>query len=222
MSSGIIKSSRRILLPYRNLLLFEFRPAKGHAMANYSSKLPINLDHSSHYPFRMLGFRRMINCAQRPPCLPSSNFGQSRVISRYFSLSTTNRDVSVIARVASGVRDFSTSVKTRVSENSFERIYLQGGLNAKPLVADGIDKVNNIVEEEETRSEVGGDNVSPKTSVEETHAEKEAWELLQNAVVKYCGDPVGTVAANDPGDDTVELRSSLSSGFHPFSTCFLA
>lgn len=35
---------------------------------------------------------------------------------------------------------------------------------------------------------------------EESEAEKEAWRILENAVVRYCGSPVGTVAANDPGD----------------------
>lgn len=32
--------------------------------------------------------------------------------------------------------------------------------------------------------------------------EEEAWMLLRRAVVNYCGNPVGTVAANDPSDST--------------------
>ncbi|MCO5559662.1 hypothetical protein L7F22_013263 [Adiantum nelumboides] len=39
-------------------------------------------------------------------------------------------------------------------------------------------------------------------SAQEDKIEKEAWELLRQAVVNYCGEPVGTVAANDPGDST--------------------
>lgn len=34
----------------------------------------------------------------------------------------------------------------------------------------------------------------------ESEAEKEAWRLLKEAVVTYCGNPVGTMAANDPND----------------------
>lgn len=34
---------------------------------------------------------------------------------------------------------------------------------------------------------------------EESATEKEAWWLLNRAVVSYCGSPIGTVAANDPG-----------------------
>jgi hypothetical protein len=33
---------------------------------------------------------------------------------------------------------------------------------------------------------------------EESDTEREAWRLLRRAVVSYCGDPVGTVAAEDP------------------------
>lgn len=33
-----------------------------------------------------------------------------------------------------------------------------------------------------------------------SEVEKEAWRLLRNAVVNYCGSPVGTLAANDPAD----------------------
>jgi hypothetical protein len=34
----------------------------------------------------------------------------------------------------------------------------------------------------------------------ESEAEKEAWRLLKEAVVTYCGNPVGTIAANYPND----------------------
>eukprot|EP00250_Pteridium_aquilinum_P017759 c23773_g2_i1 orf=355-2385(-) len=37
---------------------------------------------------------------------------------------------------------------------------------------------------------------------EEDNIEEEAWTLLRRAVVNYCGNPVGTVAANDPSDTT--------------------
>jgi len=48
--------------------------------------------------------------------------------------------------------------------------------------------------------------------------EDEAWELLQESMVYYCGSPVGTIAANDPNDsdpvnyDQVFIRDFIPSG----------
>ncbi|KAL6634485.1 hypothetical protein ACP70R_027156 [Stipagrostis hirtigluma subsp. patula] len=48
--------------------------------------------------------------------------------------------------------------------------------------------------------------------------EEEAWELLQESMVYYCGSPVGTIAANDPNDsdpmnyDQVFIRDFIPSG----------
>lgn len=39
-------------------------------------------------------------------------------------------------------------------------------------------------------------------SLEEDTIEKEAWMLLRRAIVNYCGNPVGTLAASDPSDTT--------------------
>jgi hypothetical protein len=39
-----------------------------------------------------------------------------------------------------------------------------------------------------------------KDESELSEIEKEAWKLLRGAIVTYCGNPVGTVAANDPSD----------------------
>ncbi|KAK4273381.1 hypothetical protein QN277_021796 [Acacia crassicarpa] len=233
MSNFIMKSSRRIFLHYRYLSPFRLLPSKGHhTAANNLSKLPINLDCCSDYPFRMLGIRRMINYTKKASCSPLLIFGHSTATSGFFNLSSTEkRGVSVIAGVASDGRGFSTSIKTGVNENNIERIYVQGGINVKPLVVEITDRDENIVEEQESSLKVGGENeviekpgdlnvsedASPKSRVEETDAEKEAWKLLQNAVVTYCGNPVGTVAANDPGDkqplnyDQVFLRDFIPS-----------
>ncbi|KAL1802201.1 hypothetical protein ACET3Z_030848 [Daucus carota] len=122
--------------------------------------------------------------------------------------------VALISRGLGGFRCNSTSVETRVNENNFERIYVQGGLNVKPLV-DIIDKDENVIgRDEESRvvSEVEekiddgvpvnfeeGEVVVSSGRVE-SEAEKEAWKLLREAVVSYCGSPVGTLAASDPGE----------------------
>lgn len=52
---------------------------------------------------------------------------------------------------------------------------------------------------------------------DESELEKEAWDLLQKAVATYCGEPVGTIAANDPTDpnplnyDQVFIRDFIPS-----------
>ncbi|KAA3472590.1 alkaline/neutral invertase A, mitochondrial-like [Gossypium australe] len=82
--------------------------------------------------------------------------------------------VSIEARVASTVRGLSTR---------------GNDINVTPLVVGG----NVAVAEGENNVKKNG--VSAKSEVE-----KEAWRLLKDAVVTYCGSPVGTVAANNPGD----------------------
>eukprot|EP01018_Ginkgo_biloba_P028428 Gb_06883 [translate_table: standard] len=80
-----------------------------------------------------------------------------------------------------------------------ERIYVQSVI-VNPL------EVERIQEEElsgfglEDSRSFGDEATSiPK---EESPLEKEAWKLLRAAVVNYCGNPVGTVAANDHSDTT--------------------
>lgn len=52
---------------------------------------------------------------------------------------------------------------------------------------------------------------------DESELEKEAWDLLKQAVATYCGEPVGTIAANDPTDpnplnyDQVFIRDFIPS-----------
>lgn len=56
-----------------------------------------------------------------------------------------------------------------------------------------------------------------RSSPGESALEKEAWDLLREAVVSYCGEPVGTIAANDPTDphplnyDQVFIRDFIPS-----------
>ncbi|XVE89538.1 hypothetical protein DITRI_Ditri20bG0004100 [Diplodiscus trichospermus] len=153
------------------------------------------------YPSRFLGFQRVINSTQELNCLPSLGFAQSRAVSKPYGL-------CVEAKVASRVRDLSTSVETRVNNKNFERIYVQNGINVKPLVVERIDKDEEIVVGEFPRTEdenkvknIGERLQKGKSGISiESDIEKEAWTLLKDAVVTYCGSPVGTVAANDPGD----------------------
>ncbi|TYH34691.1 hypothetical protein ES332_D13G142500v1 [Gossypium tomentosum] len=53
----------------------------------------------------------------------------------------------------------------------------------------------NIVGGEVPAAEYGNSRASHESEID-----KEAWSLLRDAVVTYCGFPIGTVASNDPGD----------------------
>lgn len=78
-----------------------------------------------------------------------------------------------------------------------------------------------VVEElhhgEQNRSSNGASNGASVDAPIESALEKEAWELLKEAVVSYCGEPVGTIAANDPTDthalnyDQVFIRDFIPS-----------
>ncbi|KAK9136639.1 hypothetical protein Sjap_007233 [Stephania japonica] len=173
---------------------------------------------------RIMGFRSMID----PSCrVTRVNWGQARVFSGYCCCGDGfRRRVSVISNVASDIRRrHSTSVDgNRVNEKGFENIYVQGGLNLKPLVVERIErdvefgenegKASRREEERREGEEPNGvetSSVDVNNDTEESinglrykkelsEIEKEAWDLLNESVVTYCGSPVGTVAANDPND----------------------
>ncbi|CAM8914716.1 unnamed protein product [Rhodiola kirilowii] len=94
---------------------------------------------------------------------------------------------------------------SHINGKEYERVLVKGsgGMNVRPVVVGTVDENENV---ETTETE--GENVKPeggnvedrKVKREDSDIEKEAWRLLRNAVVKYCGSPVGTVAANDPND----------------------
>lgn len=175
-----------------------------------SRKFCLNFEHSCQIqasPFRVLGFLRVSDDSHKAFRVPIWGFGQSRIISRPYSDGRC-KGVSVIANVASKPRTLSTSVETRVNENNFERIYVQGGVNVKPLVVERIDKDENVVgvgdrieDGDEKVNQLGPNEAEAVSSKrEESGIEREAWQLLRDAVVTYCGSPVGTMAANDPND----------------------
>ncbi|XP_050384248.1 alkaline/neutral invertase A, mitochondrial [Argentina anserina] len=204
-----MKPTCRIMTSIKKSAFFAFKSVEIHnglAKAGNLSKVCANFEQKSQYhrhPCRVLGFGSVLSDAQKAFKVPNWSFGQSGVVSRSFS----TRVVSVTARIDSKGRSFSTSVETRVNENKFERIYVQGGMNVKPLVVERIDKDENVVGEEQSRIEVADGNVEGVNEAkvlsserELSDIEKEAWRLLRESVVTYCGSPVGTVAANDPGD----------------------
>ncbi|KFK22543.1 hypothetical protein AALP_AAs68488U000500 [Arabis alpina] len=115
----------------------------------------------------------------------SSHIWCFRQLPDWVSQKTTSIGVSV--------RHFSNSVET-------EKIHVQTGLNSNPLVIERIhNKDQETLGESVSRVEINVETLGGKVR-EESEAEKEAWRILEDAVVRYCGSPVGTVAANDPGD----------------------
>ncbi|KAL2506851.1 Alkaline/neutral invertase A [Abeliophyllum distichum] len=133
-----------------------------------------------------------------------------------------NRFLGIIANVASNFRSHSTSVESQVKENSFENIFIQGGFNVKPLVIETIEENQDLLRTDDRKGkgykveindgsnvnidESSSEGLSGSRILKSTHerevseVEKEAWKLLREAVVNYCGNPVGTVAAIDPAD----------------------
>ncbi|GLT96444.1 hypothetical protein SLE2022_140660 [Rubroshorea leprosula] len=200
----------QILITRRRFPFSGIPPPKCHHHHHAASNVFLfNLNQTSQfhaYPFRFLGSRPVSSNTQKFSFLPSSGFGLSGTFSgRIFE-----------SFVAPAVRYLSTSVETRVNETNFQKIYVQNGIDVKPLVVERIDKDEGIAGEKDSRIEVPSDDkVVNKEDIEgingvsvtksnekeeQSEIEKEGWRLLENAVVMYCGSPVGTVAANDPGN----------------------
>lgn len=221
----------RILIPCRTNSFLGLPFKKTHnSFSKNSSNFRLNFRQKCDfhsYPHRILGAGRIINRTQKLFCIVSnSSCGQSRVFSRNCNginpIGASKRGFRVIASVASDFRNYSTSVeKTRANDKNFERIYVQGGLNAKkPLVVENaeLDEHAATAQHENVDSVKEGEGqVDVQAGREESQTVKEAWKLLENAVVTYCGSPIGTLAANDPNDklplnyDQVFIRDFIPS-----------
>ncbi|KAH6794153.1 Plant neutral invertase family protein [Perilla frutescens var. hirtella] len=219
-----MKPCCRMLLPSKNTPFLGVPFPKS---SNFSS----NPNHSSTFRFPHHKFHTFATILSRNSSL-NSTWDQSRI---FYStcccnhLSKRERARFLVARAVPDLRSFSASVESRVNDKNFERIYVQGGINVKPAAAEEkIDSDENVVDKEEERVE-GGDvgkdvrknecSMFVEVGKEESEVEKEAWKLLRNAIVTYCGSPVGTVAANDPNDklplnyDQVFIRDFIPSAF---------
>ncbi|XP_059652266.1 alkaline/neutral invertase A, mitochondrial [Cornus florida] len=215
-----MKPCCRILIRRNSSFLGFPSSPKCQPFTNNSPNFPLN-DHQqrkfSTWSPRILGFRFDRTTTQKQICVPpNSSWGQSRVFSSTCNdVDGVGRGRSLYVIASAHVRNYSTtSVETRVNEDNFQRIYVQGGINVKPLVVERIDRDEDIGRgEEEGRVEGDGENAIDRNSeslneavevstagIEESEVEREAWKLLKDAVVSYCGSPVGTMAANDPGD----------------------
>ncbi|XVE75533.1 hypothetical protein DITRI_Ditri12bG0101200 [Diplodiscus trichospermus] len=104
--------------------------------------------------------------------------------------------------------------------------------NAKKLNLNGSINSSNVLEFEDVEQlkrekEVLTSNGTPGTGTSSflkgsdcsvDSIEEEAWELLRDSIVYYCGSPIGTIAANDPTSsnvlnyDQVFIRDFIPSG----------
>lgn len=230
-----MKPCCRLLIRRRNLGFSGFSSSsKRHGSF---TKKPSNFDQNRKfhsYPSGNLGFQCVLDRTQKPFCSPNLSWGQSRIFSYKFNDGFIGRSENLIARVSSNTRSNSTRVETRVNDKNFERTYAQDGLNVKPLV-EKIDRDENVDRDDgESREGIEVEDVKNENSVglneaevasggrEVSEAEKEGWKLLQDAVVTYCGSPVGTLAANDPGDkQTLNYDQVFIRDFVPSALAFL-
>ncbi|KAF8039326.1 hypothetical protein BT93_B1761 [Corymbia citriodora subsp. variegata] len=204
-----VKPCCRIWIRYRSSSIFGVSPLKSSSpsLNNLSKSQFKHAFRRGCAKPRVSGHRCPVEPGRRAFCISDSSWGQSRVGSCRVN---GRRGLLVIPRVASDFRNHSTSVEAHVNQKSFEIIYIQGGLNAKPLVIERIETDHGIAKEED-RDRIEADSstvnidslkgLQEKTAEREvSEIEKEAWKLLRSAVVNYCGNPVGTVAANDLAD----------------------
>ncbi|KAK7348017.1 hypothetical protein VNO80_22565 [Phaseolus coccineus] len=212
-----MKPCCRILCNYKSPSIFGFSPTK-FSDAAIMGILSRSVHHKSTHCCRyntcdtqIVGYINVIKPNRRDFSVSGSNWGLARDFSTSVCVNIGSfrpRVVSLIPHVASDFRNQSTSVDSHAHDTSFEKIYIQSGLNVKPLVIEKTETDQSILEEvSEERcdgSNVNLDNLKDlsdnKVQSKVSEVEKEAWKLLQDAVVTYCGNPVGTVAANDSAD----------------------
>ncbi|KAL0364868.1 UNVERIFIED_CONTAM: Alkaline/neutral invertase A, mitochondrial [Sesamum angustifolium] len=208
-----MKPCCRILLPCKNTPFLGVPIPKSpnsasHNNCLFNSHFSAHNDHTSSP--RVFVFKTILGQSQKANFAPNSNWGQSRIFSSTCGCNFSKRAHYLVASLASNVKSFSTSIETRVNDKNFERIYVQGGINVKPLVEkidldeDAVKKEDDGIEVKDVENDLKNENLKEAESAdagkEESEVEKEAWKLLRDSVVTYCGSPVGTLAANDPND----------------------
>ncbi|XAR56961.1 hypothetical protein NMG60_11024939 [Bertholletia excelsa] len=180
VETSVMKPCFRILISCRNSSIYGIPfPKYNHLVIHNSSKSHFkvsSLDGCHGCDFKTLGFRCKNGLNRRGFCVSDSSWSPSRIVTS--STVDTRMSVPFVANVASDMRN-SNSIETHVNEEGFEKIYIQGGFDLKPLVIEKIERGRSLWVSE---------------------LEREAWQLLRGAVVSYCGNPVGTVAAADPAD----------------------
>lgn len=205
-----IKPCCRFLISFKSSSLFGVTPTSSIRLIN-SSKLPLQCR-----KIESRSIRSGIHCRRRI-VLDRNAFCNSDSIS-WGGRGGRGRGVLVIPRVASDFRNRSSSSSSSLSshvnkDKSFESIFVKPFVFEELPEKESDAKFGNVgVKGEEKEEEV--------VVISQSEAEREAWKLLRGAVVDYCGFPVGTVAANDPGDkqtllnyDQVFIRDFVPSAY---------
>lgn len=141
-----------------------------------------------------------------------TSWGNSRIFLEKFNGGIVRNANSFAVKALPHIRNKSSRTEAGVNDKNPDSIYGRGGIDVKPLI-EKIDEEENVDKDNKERKAVGEvDNVNNESSVSSNEAEavstrgvgkeaeKEAWKVLANAIVTYCGSPVGTMAANDPTD----------------------
>ncbi|KFK38110.1 hypothetical protein AALP_AA3G070900 [Arabis alpina] len=206
ISVSAMKPCCKFLISYRSSSLFGF----------YSP----NSMNSSKLQYRNIDSRSIRSGIQRRRIVLDRNgfCDSDSMVLRARGSKGRGRGVLVIPRVASDFRNHSSSsLGSHVNNDKrLESIFV------KPLVFKELEKTEEITKKES--GNVGEDaKFGEKEGVlSQSEAEKEAWKLLRGAVVNYCGFPVGTVAANDPGDkQTLNYDQVFIRDFVPSAYAFL-
>lgn len=239
-------SSRILVVGCESCSLFRFSPLRSN-IGNLSKSQPESAfdGRSGGSDSQIVGYIRLSDRNRKGFRVSDSNWVKSKIFRRncigdggYSWVSSrssrSRRSHLMVRNVASDFRNHSTSVDAHVNEKSFERIYVQGGLNVKPLVIERIETGPSDVVKEEDASGLeevlnSSVNLDSSKSLNETKVErevseieKEAWKLLWDSVVMYCGHPVGTVAANNPVDkQPVNYDQVFIRDFVPSALAFL-
>ncbi|CAL9777389.1 unnamed protein product [Musa acuminata subsp. burmannicoides] len=177
-------------------------------------------------------------------CSSAAAAAEATHLRRIFRPGDPNRFAPGILDAFWGVRRFSTSVDPiSGGDKNLERIFIQN-MSVKPIVVDGVDavpiederkeEVDTVVADvEEGKEELCGGKVGDldqlegglevRQEKEQSEVEKEAWRLLDRAVVSYCGRPIGTVAANDvtAANQAVNYDQVFIRDFVPSALAFL-
>ncbi|CAJ2631753.1 unnamed protein product [Trifolium pratense] len=206
ISNCTMKPSSRILGLGRKNSSFFSRCYQSFTMSTSfcNNRLVLNLDHKTkQYPSRIFEFKRVMNGFQQVLRLPSWNLGHSRT---FLNLKATKTEcVSSIGGVSFKAREFSNSVETK------------RGLR----VGKDDNKGGGDEEDLKEKNSKNGSVAKKKFDDEETEVEKEAWKLLQKALVTYCDTPVGTVAANDDSGSPLNYDQVFIRDFIPSALAFL-
>ncbi|GFZ09106.1 plant neutral invertase family protein [Actinidia rufa] len=181
-----MKPCCRLLIGCRNTSIFGFPfPKCNLLIANNLSKSQFNVNNVHTCHNKILGFKCVIDPNRMTFSVSDSSWGKSRDFKSCHV--DKNKLHSVIANVASNIRNHSTSVEThdraRPRLGEVSRVEVNG-----PSV-----NIDNLKGLNGTKISIHAREVSA--------VEEEAWKLLRGAVVNYCGNPVGTVAASDPADE---------------------